>query len=226
MSRCSGLLLLRFRHRPVKRPTVKAVTQRLRQESQKYRPICYAEGLATKCDHAITSLVTRLYVLRSPAAVRGRISPSIIFPFKRIYRRWSRSHVGKKMFEALPTRTNANAAATIASVNPIAWLRASRLHGRPCIIFWRSTAANRMSMSDVGAAMQATAAPRVATTSKGILSYCSSGSTDTLTPPHGTAYCTQTFIKQDGQSSEVTAGQIATSHRRIIVSDSPRSKMF
>lgn len=80
------------------------------------RPFRNGVRFAVACNEVISSRVTALFELCSPAAIFGRVVTVVVNPVYRMFRRWSQAHVFTKSLKTIdPTFANCNASASIVT---------------------------------------------------------------------------------------------------------------
>src|ERR1044071_5752944 len=99
-----------------------------------FGPLCYALGLAVKCQQVIRTHVACLFLWCGPDAISRLVAKLVVLSFQRMTRRWSWTHVcekGSKVFA--PSATHSDTSSSILSEARRFRILAALNHSCPCV---------------------------------------------------------------------------------------------
>lgn len=116
-------------YRPVK--IVQPIFNAVPTDASLAAPLHDSLCLAVERDVAVVSSIVLLLLHTGPTAIRRFVVAIRVNPFKRVFWRWSRSHVTVKVLKLLPFRAVSDAATSVVLILPVGLKVASLLHRAP-----------------------------------------------------------------------------------------------
>lgn len=108
------------------------------RDSKIFRPIFKMFRLTADRKFSVVCFIPRLLKIVRPFYVSRLIATIVVNPVNRVFRRWLRSYVIKKLIEVFrPLPTHFNSTLTVCLKHSISRVVASTFCRTPSVVFWR-----------------------------------------------------------------------------------------